>query len=182
MIRRCQDGDLDAFNELILHHQQYAFSVAIHLLCDEQDARDAVQETFLRVWEHFHRYEPERKFTTWLYTIVTNVCLDRLRHRKRWQRLFATGVADGEVEDLPEEQDLSTLHSNRELCAIIRTLTDQLPPKQRLVFVLRDLEDLPVEEVATISGMSEASVKTNLHLARRRLRSLLARDYAVERS
>ena len=181
IIRRCQGGDLEAFNELILQHQQYAFSLAMHLLCDEHDARDAVQETFLHVWERFDSFDPERKFTTWLYAIVTNVCLDRLRSRTRWRALFGRNGWVSEAEDLPDEEALSEIQSNRELCAIVRRLTEGLPPKQRLVFVLRDLEDLSVDEVAAITGLSGSSVRTNLHFARRRLRDLLRRHYDVER-
>ena len=181
LIGRCAERDVLAFEQLVRQFQSYAFTLAMRLLCNEEEASDAVQESFVRVWKHLDRYDRGRKFTTWLYTIVTNISLDRLRAIKRNRRLFSSGDEDPSIDHIQDERNLYEIHSNEELAGMIRALTDELPLKQRLVFTLRDLQDLSVEEVSEASGMSIGSVKTNLHYARRRIRQRMAEKHNVGR-
>ncbi len=181
LIGRCAERDVRAFEQLVRQFQSYAFALAMRLLCNEEEASDAVQESFVRVWKHLDRYDRGRKFTTWLYAIVTNISLDRLRAIKRNRRLFFSRDEDPSIGDIQDERDLHEIQSNEELAGMIRALTDELPLKQRLVFTLRDLQDLSVEEVSEAAGMSIGSVKTNLHYARRRIRQRMAEKYNVGR-
>ncbi len=168
------DGDSAAFGALVRNTQSYAYSLAFRLLCNDQDARDVVQDAFIRVWEHLKEYDRSKKFSTWLYTIVSNLCMDRLRSRKRRISLFVSQQG----EDPVDPNELESVQSNAELASIIERLTGQLPATQRLVFVLRDLQSLSVDEVAEAAKLSVGSVKTNLHLARKRIRELLVKhDY-----
>lgn len=154
-------------------YQAYAFSVAFRAVCDEEDAKDIVQESFIRVWNNIHRYDESVKFTTWLYRIVTNLCIDLLRsgNRRRCQPLEGMSAALLSCSD--PESDPERLYSNAELGAMIGTLMDDLPPKQRMIFLLRDLENLSIKEVCDILHLSEGSVKTNLVYARRYIRRRL---------
>ena len=181
LIGRCVERDEIAFEQLVRQFQSYAFALAMRLLCNEEEASDAVQESFVRVWRHIYRYDRKKKFTTWLYTIVTNQSLDRLRAIRRSRRLFFSRDEYLDAEDVQSLDDIAEIQSNEELTAMIISLTAALPEKQRLVFTLRDLQDLSVGEVAEIADMSVASVKTNLHYARRRIRRLMAQKYHVER-
>ncbi len=181
LIVRCVEGDGSAFEELVLQHQSYAFALAFRLLCDEDDANDIVQEAFIRVWKHIDHFDTGKKFTTWLYSIVTHLALDRLRALKRRQRVIVPQVNDVRVEDISDGKDTFQVQSNQELASMVRDLTEELPVKQRIVFTLRDLQDLPVEEVAEIAHMSIGSVKTNLHYARRKIRERLVNRYHVGR-
>ena len=174
--------DLASFELLVRQYQPYAFSLAMRFLCNEADASDVVQESFLRVWRHRDRYNPEQKFSTWLYKIVTNLCLDRYRSQKRSRTWFSSGDRDVILEDLPDERNWESALSNEQLVEIIQTLSQGLSRKQKLVFTLRDLQDLGMEEVVDITGMSVASVKTNLHYARKTIRDLLVRRYGIVRS
>ena len=174
--------DLAGFEQLVREYQPYAFSLAMRFLCDEADASDVVQESFLRVWKHRERYNPEQKFTTWLYKIVANLCLDRFRSQKRIRTWFSSGGRDVILEDLPDERNWESALANEQLGGIVRALSQGLSKKQKLVFTLRDLQDLSVEEVVDITGMSVASVKTNLHYARKAIRDLLIRRYGIVRS
>ncbi len=153
----------------------------MRLLCNQEEATDAVQESFIRVWKHMHQYDRKRKFTTWLYSIVTNTSLDRLRAIKRNRRIFFSGDEDLEIDEIQDELDLHEIQSNKELAGMIKILTQELPLKQRLIFTLRDLQDLSVEEVVEVVGVSIGSVKTNLHYARRRIRQRMAEKYHVGR-
>lgn len=181
VVPRSQCRDLAAFEQLVRRYQPYAFSLAMKFLCDEAEASDVVQESFLRVWNNIDRYDPGQKFTTWLYKIVTNLCVDRFRSIKRARTVFLSRERDVILEDLPDERDWETLLSNEDLAGIIETLSSQLSRTQKLVFTLRDLQDLTVEEAVAITGLSVGSVKTNLHYARKAIRDLLVRHYGVRR-
>lgn len=172
LLRACREGDRNAFQRLVETCQGYAFSLAIRFLGNEEDAGDIVQETFIRVWKHRHRFDFRCKFTTWLYRIVVNLCYDHGRARNRQNGLF-----DSNSPELPLQWatpiDLEDNKIKKELAAIIAGLARQLTPRQQAVFVLRDLQDLDVAEVSEILGISKGSVKSNLSLARRNIRDKL---------
>ena len=95
LLLRSKQGDMDAFRLVVEHYQGYASSLAIRMLCDTDEADDVVQDAFIRVWRHLSNYDTGSKFTTWLYTIVTNLCFDHLRARKRSREVFVP--ADGKI-------------------------------------------------------------------------------------
>jgi RNA polymerase sigma-70 factor, ECF subfamily len=163
LIQRCRNGDQQAFQQLLNDHQSYIFSLACRLLHDHDDARDVVQESFIRVWKHLPRFDGRVRFTTWLYQIVTRLCLDRLKARRRRLHIFDR---NGKEPGHSPEQEYDQKDIQGHILAAARTL----PVKQQLVFTLRDLQDLPITEVQSITGMSSGAVKTNLYLARRAIR------------
>ncbi len=174
-----QAGDAGAFRCLVERTHPMAFRLAFRLLTDDHDARDAAQESFIRLWDHLDRYDPTQRFETWFYRIVTNVAMDRLRARKRRWGVFPR--TDRRAIDAADPSTLESAGANAELAGIIRTLTDDLPERQRAVIVLRDLQDCSTEEVAEILGISVASVKTNLHYARARIRSLMQSRFGIRK-
>jgi RNA polymerase sigma-70 factor (ECF subfamily) len=181
VVSRSQCRDLAAFELLVRKYQPYAFSLAMKFLCDETEASDVVQDAFLRVWNNIDHYDPTQKFSTWLYKIVANLCIDRFRVLKRNRSIFLSRDRDPMMEDLPDERDWETLRSQEQLADIVRTLSSRLSRTQRVVFTFRDLQDLTVEEVVEITGLSIGSVKTNLHFARKSIRDTLVRHYGVVR-
>ena len=181
VVSRSQCRDLAAFEQLVRKYQPYAFSLAMKFLCDEAEASDVVQDAFVRVWKNIDQYDTNQKFSTWLYRIVANLCVDRFRALKRNRSIFLSRERDPMMEDLPDERDWETMRSQEQLADIIRTLSKRLSRTQSLVFTLRDLQDLTVEEVVQITGLSVGSVKTNLHYARKSIRDTLVRHYGVVR-
>lgn len=178
IIMRSKRGDLTAFQQLVEHFQNYAFILAFRLLGDEEDARDAVQETFIRVWKHIAKFNFSSKFTTWLYRIVTNLCYDRIKAQNRKNKVFSQDQKDGHLLESSCDYNLEDDYIKKDLVNTIMSLSEELTPKQRIVFVLRDLQDLNMKEVAQISGMSISSVKSNLFYARRNIRERLEQlDY-----
>lgn len=170
-MERCGRNDKRAFREVVQRNQEYAFALAFRFLCDNEEARDVVQESFVRVWTHRADYDPGTKFTTWLYRIVVNLCYDRLRALQRRDKIFSRAenrMQGAAATDNPEE-----LAANRDLAERISRLAETLPEKQRIVFTLRDLHDQTVEEVAAIVGISAESVRTNLCYARAAIRAKL---------
>ena len=167
LIMKCQANDPVAFRKLMEQHQTYAFSVAFRFLCNEEDARDVVQETFIRIWKHIHNYNPGQKFTTWMYTITSRLCFDRLRQRKRIRRLVKEQAYCPQYNDV----DIERHYQNREMAALINRFAQRLTPRQRMVFILRDLQDLSIQEVSDILNMPAHSVKSNLYYARKNIRT-----------
>lgn len=169
IITRCQTGDKDAFRLLVETCQGMVFSVALKMLADEEEAKDIVQETFLRVWLNISKYDSRRNFTTWLYAIASRLCLDHLKSRTQ-------------VVAMPEDESVLRRYAsadgqreleNREWVAIVRLLAEGLSPKQRLVFTLSQLEGLSSEEVEETTGLTAKQVKSNLYVARQTIREHL---------
>ncbi|MBN2214213.1 MAG: RNA polymerase sigma factor [Bacteroidales bacterium] len=168
MIHKCRNRDEKAFRILVEKFQSYAFNLAFRLVLNEDDAKDIIQESFIRIWKHIHQYDQKILFTTWLYKIVINLCYDNLKSTRRRNHM-AMRLADNQAVPVIND-NASGNEDNKELIRKIRKLSKTLTLKQRMVFILRDLLDLPVKEVSGILGLSEGSVKTNLYLARLNIR------------
>lgn len=169
LIKKAVDGDLSAFETILKNHQYYAYTVAFRVLTNDDDAKDVVQECFVRIWKSLGSYNGKVKFTTWMYKIVINLCYDKLRTRKTENERRET-ISDEFVSDIDNPERLMT---NKEQAKIIKHVSNGLPEKQRMVFVLRDLEELTTDEVSQIMDVSVESVKTNLSLARKAIRTKL---------
>lgn len=166
-ILRATRGSTQAFREVVEWLQPYAYSVACRFTGDADDAEDIVQEAFVRLWHHLPDYKPEIKLTTWLYRIVVNLCFDFLKSRHRRQQKNRIGLVDGhDVADpgTPEKE-----LQQRELVDAIHRACETLPPKQRAVFILRDLEGLSAQEACEALSMDPGTLKSNLFYARRQM-------------
>ena len=170
LISRSVGGDLPAFRLLMESHQQYAYAVAFRLLHDTENTKDVVQEAFIRVWNNLHAYRREVKFTTWLYKIVINLCYDRMKMESRRQKWFGYVARLSEDDKVAQGRNLDEDIENADLREHILCEARKLPPRQHLVFHLRDIQDFSIEEIAEMASMSVSSVKTNLCYARRRIR------------
>jgi RNA polymerase sigma-70 factor (ECF subfamily) len=146
------------------------FSLALKMLCDEEEAKDMVQETFIRVWQSIRNYNPEKPFTTWIYTIASRLCLDRL---KRAKRITAMPEDELVVRRFASDSDSQRVLENQEWVALVRTMAEGLSDKQRLVFTLCQLEGLSSEEAQEITGLDARQVKSNLYVARQTIRKRL---------
>ena len=170
IIIRCQQGDKQAFRWVVKMHQQMVFSLALKMLCDEEEAKDMVQDTFIRVWQSIRDYDPQRTFTTWLYTIASRLCMDRLKRKKR---IVSVKEDEQSLKDYATDNDSQRTLENSEWIAIVRLMADKLSDKQKLVFTLCQLEGLSSEEVQEITGLDARQVKSNLYVARQTIRKRL---------
>ena len=179
IIEKIQAGDQKAFSELVEQHQQYAFSLAFRILCDEEEAKDVVQDSFIKVWKNMGTYNINVKFTTWLYRIITNTAIDRMRSMKRRNQVRIDEVT-GLLSKM-NDGDIVVELDNRETGRLIRLIADQLPEKQRMVFLLRDIQGLETEEIVEVLKQPAESIKSNLHHARKSVREKLKSLTAFER-
>jgi RNA polymerase sigma-70 factor (ECF subfamily) len=170
LIEKSRGNDEKAFRKIVESYQSMIYSLSFRLLCDEEDAKDIVQDTFVKVWMNLSGFETDRTFSTWLYTITTNLCLDKLKSSKC--KLQSKAI-DDTLNNLLSIENTEQKLINSELAEIILTLTNELTPKQKIVFTLRHLEELEVEEIVQITGMSPGKIKSNLFLARQTIRKKL---------
>lgn len=176
LIEASQRADSQAFGQLVNEYQYYVFRLAFRLLCNTATAQDVTQEVFIRAWIHLPRFNPEVKFTTWLYKITTNLCYDMLRRQQHRLQLVSTSNQTEIITHIPAEENTERQLYNEELIQHITALTEKLTPKQKLVFTLWDLEEFPPEEIRIITGMSSAKIKSNLYLARKYIRQRLSKN------
>lgn len=177
LIIQSKEGDMQAFRQLMEQYQHYAYQLAYRILHCEEDAKDTVQETFIRVWQHLSRFNLKKKFTTWLYRIVVNQSIDKLRQRKRRSEVTVRHESDSIFTD--PQQNPEDCCMNKETIDRIRQAMNHLPLKQRLIFILRDLQQHSVKEVAEVLRCSQQTVKSNLHYARRNMRKLIENNEGV---
>jgi len=169
-IRQCQLGDKEAFRWVVHTYQRMVFSLALKMLCDEEEAKDIVQDTFLRAWQRIRDYDSKKAFTSWLYTIASHLCLDRLKSRKHIVSLPEDAAT---LRNIVASFDSQHTLENREWVSIVKLMAEGLSPKQRLVFTLCLLEGLSSSEVEQITGLDARQVKSNLYVARQTIRTRL---------
>ncbi|HYC86999.1 MAG TPA: sigma-70 family RNA polymerase sigma factor [Chryseosolibacter sp.] len=169
-------GDQAAFATIVDRHEGFVYSLSLRFLASRADAEDATQEVFIRLWKNLSRYRPDVKLSTWLYKITTNVCLDVLRSRKRRSEHRSHSIDPDEPYTHPSGADDQVL--GEELKMILFEITEKLTPKQKAVFILRDLEGLEVDEVCNVLSLSAGNVKSNLYYARQKVGELVTKYYA----
>jgi RNA polymerase sigma-70 factor (ECF subfamily) len=163
-------GDEQAFRRIVTEFQSRIYTLCFRLMNNDEDARDAVQETFLKVWLNLHKYQNDKSFQSWIYKIAANQCLDMLRKRKKMSHSL---VEDNTLIQILSEDDVEKQFMQKELGNIIIQLTEKLSPKEKIVFVLSEIEGLDVNEITEITGLSAAKIKSNLYLARQNIRNKL---------
>lgn len=171
LIQNIKQKDEAAFGQLLSMYQSRVYSFAFRMLCNEEDADDAVQEIFIKIWNRIGSYKKGFSFNTWLYGIATNYCYDVLRKRKRTPEIINTEFLES-VKYIGEK-NIETNVSNKQLLAVIVKLTEKLAPKQKTVFVLKELEGLEVSEISAITNLSPEKIKSNLYVAKNEMRKLL---------
>jgi RNA polymerase sigma-70 factor (ECF subfamily) len=173
------EGNEYAFQVLVERYQDKLVNYIYNLVGDYEQAVDLGQETFIRVFKHAHRYHAKYQFSTWIYRIATNLALDEIRRRKRRSRSFTYRLFfQQEEQDIPLEHDGPSPECSldrKEQIQLLQTALKSLPEKYRLVFVLREVQELSHEEVGKVLKLSVGTVKSRLHRAKKLLRQKLAR-------
>jgi RNA polymerase sigma-70 factor (ECF subfamily) len=177
-IHRAKQGDDDAFAMLVEVYQVPVYNLCYRMLGNPMEAEDAAQEAFLRAYKGINRYDPERRFATWLLSIASHHCIDRLRRRKfpirsldellPWQQ---------KADDTPGPETALTQKENQE---VVRKMLEQLGDHDRMVVILRYWYDLSYEEIAQSLSSSISAVKSRLHRARRQLADQWIKRTSIE--
>ena len=180
LIRAAQRGESDAFEQLVRSYDQNVLRMALNLLHSHEDARDVYQEAFLRVYRNLPNFRFDCSFSTWLYRIVANLCLDQLRKRKvRKEEATAIDTASGELDRFqfvperradvdPQRQLLSSEVKTR-----IQEVLNRLTARERLVFEMRHFQGMRLRAIGEALGVTEEAAKNCLFRATQKMRAAL---------
>ena len=180
IVQRFLDGEERAFTELVRRYDKRLQNFVFRTIGDRERAEDLIQETFVRVFRHLHRFDQSRKFSTWIYTIAGNLAKNELRNRSRNPLvLFQSLVKNWEADSRPLEwEDPRTrpddLYRRRFLREKVGEAVALLPEHHRVVFVLRELHGRSYEEIAEITGCNLGTVKSRLNRARNKFARIIA--------
>lgn len=177
LITRAKAGDESGFEELILGCKTRAYNIALRYMRNEEDALDALQESFIKVFRYLASFKEESSFQTWVYRIVVNTCHDMLRknaHIRKNSSLFQTGEDEEQETAIPDtaptpEEELE----RKETMRIILEALETLPAEQKEIIVLRDMQGFSYEEIGEILDCSLGTVKSRINRSRAKLREIL---------
>ena len=175
LVGLARHGDRLAFDELVRRTHVETYTLAFRLTADEEDARDVVQEAYLRAWKGIPSFRGDAQFTTWMYRITANTAYTAVKRRRRHRAEPLDSVLEEPVELHPDVQPEDAAESSALLDRLSVAL-DELAPKLRVLVVLKDVYGLSHEEIAEELGISVAAAKVRLHRGRKRLRDLLYAD------
>lgn len=179
IIKKCKDGNREAFNKLVEKYQSQVVNIAYGMLSDKEDAYDATQEVFIRVYKSIGSFKEKSSFSTWLYRITANICSDILRKRQKTTNTISINqVYDDENKEIdikdespmPEEMAEIT-ERQRAVRQAIRELSDEY----RAVITLCDIEGMTYDEISQVLGLPSGTVKSRINRARNSLRKILSK-------
>ena len=177
LVRLAQNGDQDAFGELVLRYEKQVYNLALRMVGQEQDALDLSQEAFVRAWRGLPAFRSDAKFSTWLYRLTSNICIDFLRSQKNRRTVSMTVEEDQEESQQwqlpdpapgPEQQTVE-----REQARRIKAAMEQLAPEQRQILTLRAIHGLSYAQIGQIMQLKEGTVKSRLNRTRQQLKQIL---------
>lgn len=180
LMLRVQDGEIDCFDLLVDRYKVRLFNYLYRLVSDRDEAEDVAQEAFVKAYIHAAKYKTIARFSTWLYTIATNIVRNRMRSKSRKPRIYSlwgTSRFDGEEERQIDVLDTSRSPedemNDRELSDVINQAIEQIPEKYRESFVLREINQLSYEEIAAVTGLKLGTVRSRINRARNSFRKIV---------
>lgn len=183
LIARCRDGDREAFRQLVEQYERRVFNIITPLIGDPEEADDITQEVFIKVYRSLSSFRGTAQFSVWLYRITVNLCLDRLKHRRRRPEAVSLDrlleQAEGELDVLFRDSspDAAETLDQARLQHTVQAMLNTLTPEHRLVISLKDLEGYSQEEIAAILNCPVGTVKSRLTRAREALKERLRPFY-----
>ncbi len=178
LVKRSKSGDIEAFEQLIFDYQKKAYNIALRVMGNQEDAKDMCQEAFIRIFKSIEGFKEQSSFSTWMYRIVTNVCLDEIRKKKKSETVsldVTYETENGQIhfetasdDDTPEEAYIRT-----EKKRIVLKSINELSEEYKTVIVLRDIQGFSYEEIANILCCSIGTVKSRINRGRNILKDKL---------
>lgn len=180
IIAKVLDGDTNAFEALVIDQKKVVYNLALRMLGNEEDAYDISQDAFLKAYTNLSSFRGDCKFSSWLYKLTTNLCLDFIRKRNRHKvvpLVFEDDDGDSEYMEIPDETySPESLTEQKQLRESVRNGLNQLPPQQREILVLREIGGLRYDEIGRQLDLEEGTVKSRIFRARKKLCDILSRD------
>ncbi len=179
LVQRFQTGQMDAFDEIVALYEKKIFNLAYRMVGNYDDASDLAQEVFIRLYHSIKSFRGDAQFSTWLYRIATNVCVDELRRRYRRKVEYIdepVATKDGTVNrEIPDWKDNpEEMLETKELQALVQAGINELPEEQKTAIILRDIQGFAYEEIARMLNCSLGTVKSRINRGRLALRARFA--------
>ena len=179
LIQKAQKGDTNAFGTLVASYEKFIFNVACKMFSNSEDASDIAQEALIKAYKNIDKFDFNSSFSTWLYRITVNACIDEMRRRKG-RESFSIDAEDEESGLAVQIEDTSLGAEERviqnETVSEVRAAIDKLSEEHKTVIILRDLQDMTYEQVAQTLDLSIGTVKSRLARARKSLKDIILKD------
>lgn len=174
LVETIREGDTDAFEQLVRRKTSKVYALCYRIIGNPEDAKDISQLVFIKLWENLEKYDSKYAFDTWLYRMVTNVAIDFIRNRQSRDNAVNSNLRLIKTSTDPEQG----LHFQRkEIESVFNDIASVLSPKQKTIFVMREMEDLASSEIAKILGCRESTVRNHLFNARKLMQQQLQKRY-----
>ncbi len=180
LIRRAQEGDLAAFETLVAAHKDYVFNIAYSMTGNYHDANDMAQEAFIKAFRAIKKFNVKSNFSTWMYRITMNACLDELRRQKR---KAANNVSIDAEDDEHSRMDLASslptpeqAYEKSEVRRAVTAAIQKLPDKHKRMIILRDINGFSYDQIARLEQCSVGTVKSRISRARQHLKEILVKN------
>ena len=170
LVETIRGGNADAFEALVRRKTSKVYALCYRMIGNAEDAKDVAQLVFIKLWENLEKYDPQYAFDTWLYRMVTNVGIDFIRSRQSRDNAVNSNLRL--VKTSSDEEQTVTVQ-RKEIESVFHDISSVLSPKQKTIFVMREMEDMPSPEIARILGCRESTVRNHLFNARKLMQQQL---------
>jgi RNA polymerase sigma-70 factor (ECF subfamily) len=174
LVRTIRDGDTEAFELLVRRKTSKVYALCYRMIGNAEDAKDISQLVFIKLWENLEKYDPRYAFDTWLYRMVTNVAIDFMRNRTSRENAVNSNLRLVKTAADPEQ---NVVVQRKEIEAVFNDVSQVLSPKQKTIFVMREMDDLASAEIARVLGCRESTVRNHLFNARKLMQKQLRERY-----
>jgi len=174
LVRTIRSGDTDAFEQLVRRKTTKVYSLCYRIIGNAEDAKDISQLVFIKLWENLEKYDPTYAFDTWLYRMVTNVAIDFMRNKQSRENAVNSNLR---LVKTSAEAEQGVVVQRKEIENVFNDVSSVLSPKQKMIFVMSEMDDLRSSEIAKILGCRESTVRNHLFNARKLMQQQLKRRF-----
>ncbi|MGZ4809152.1 MAG: RNA polymerase sigma factor [Thermoanaerobaculia bacterium] len=174
LVETIRGGDADAFELLVRRKTSKVYALCYRIIGNAEDAKDISQLVFLKLWENLEKYDSQYAFDTWLYRMVTNVAIDFMRNRQSRENAVNSNLRLVRTSADPEQ---GVIVQRKEIEAVFQEVSSGLSPKQKTIFVMNQMEDMPSAEIAKVLGCRESTVRNHLFNARKTMQVQLEKRF-----
>lgn len=174
LVQTIRGGDSDAFEQLVRRKTSKVYALCYRIIGNAEDAKDISQLVFIKLWENLEKYDPQYAFDTWLYRMVTNVAIDFMRNRQSRDNAVNSNLRLVKTSLDPEQ---AVIVQRKEVENVFVEVSSVLSPKQKTIFVMNQMEDMPSAEIAKVLGCRESTVRNHLFNARKLMQQQLQKRY-----
>ena len=174
LVETIRRGDTDAFETLVRRKTAKVYALCYRIIGNSEDAKDISQLVFLKLWENLEKYDPQYTFDTWLYRMVTNVAIDFMRNKQSRDNAVNSNLR---LVKTASDAEQTVVVQRKEVENVFNEISSVLSPKQKTIFVMNQMEDLPSAEIAKVLGCRESTVRNHLFNARKLMQAQLHKRY-----